>query len=288
MADWSDVAHLDFSQPGLRDYISDMMAHWVGKVGIDGFRCDVAGMVPLDFWTDVRKRLDAIKPVLMLAEDSNPAQHLAAFDLTYDFNGYYTLEPLGNGTMTVADFAGLQTEEHYEFPAGSLRMRYSSNHDMCAWLKPGFARYGPAGARAAAVLTYALPGIPLIYTGQELANTKPLPLFERVPIDWSTDDQGLGDLFTDLARLRRERESLRSGHLRLEAVDGDNQVLALVRSQGPEVTYVVVNLSNADKEVTLDKESAGAKTLLAAKQVKRTDQTPTLHLPPLAYWIAGK
>jgi len=82
-ADWTDVAALDYTQPGLRRYMIDMMTYWVKEVGIDGFRCDVAELVPTDFWNDARKELDAIKPIMMLSEGSIPEHHAEAFDLTY-------------------------------------------------------------------------------------------------------------------------------------------------------------------------------------------------------------
>ena len=81
--DWSDIIDFDYSQPGIRQYMTEAMTYWVSEFDVDGYRCDVAGYVPLDFWNNVRKELDAIKPVFMLAEWEERDLHREAFDMTY-------------------------------------------------------------------------------------------------------------------------------------------------------------------------------------------------------------
>lgn len=98
--DWSDIIDLDYSKPGLREYMTEALKYWVKEADIDGYRCDVAGFVPLDFWNNARKELDAIKPVFMLGEWESRDLHASAFDMTYawDWN-----EKLHNICMGKAD-----------------------------------------------------------------------------------------------------------------------------------------------------------------------------------------
>lgn len=248
--DWSDVAALDYSKPEVRRYMEGVLLYWVRDVGIDGFRCDVAGMVPRDFWESVVPRLEAIRPVMMLAEDDGPAQHLKAFDITYDWNTYAALEPLSSGMLTAAALRDVLRQERLEFPTGSLRLRFSCNHDKNAWVLPAQTRYGPAAAKAAAVLTFVLPGVPLIYNGQEVGNSRVLSLFEKVEIDWKQDDTGLRTHYATLARLRREHAALRRGEARLLEAGLDPQVFGICRAFENEQVYAFINLANEPRRIS--------------------------------------
>lgn len=249
LADWSDVAQLDYSRRDLREYMIEMMCYWVGDIGIDGFRCDVAGMVPTDFWEAARAELDTLRAVLMLAEDDSPRQHVRAFDLTYDWRTYDSLGRAVAGRFGVGDMRDILHDESLLFPRGSLRMRFSTNHDKNAWDAPAMTRYGPALASTAAALTYALPGVPLIYNGQEVGNLRALSLFDRVAIDWSSEDYGLRRLYAELAALRRGRVSLRRGDWQL--LNGAPKgVVGLLRRFEDETTAVVMNFT--DQRVELD------------------------------------
>lgn len=282
--DWSDVADLNYDQPALRTWMREMMLHWVRDIGIDGFRCDVAGMVPLDFWESVRPQLDAIKPVIMLAEDDQPAQHVKAFDMTYDFAMYDALDGFKQGKVTPETIEGVIKSERLRFPQGSLRMRFTSNHDKNPYVEPAISRYGVRGAKALAVMTYALPGAPLIYNGQEAANDRKLGLFDKCEIDWTADDHGLRALYTDLSRVRRERASLRRGSLRFVRAYDDQGVLGLVREHEGEKTYVLINLGKRPAEIELgDGIPKSAADVFG--NAKRTGAT--VKLPAYGVWMGG-
>ena len=286
--DWPDVAQLDHSKPGLRRYLTEVMRYWVREVGIDGFRCDVAGMLPLDFWEEVRKQLDRIKPVLMLAEDDQPAQHLHAFDLTYDWATPSLLRHLRTGEVTPADLAGMLSDEAFDFPTGSLRMRFSSNHDLCAWHQPALAHHGPEAARTAAVVTFTMPGVPLIYSGQEAANQTRLPLFERVPIDWTADDHGLRALYTDLARLRHRRISLRRGQTEILTEPAQAGILGLRRFTDEESTYVLINLTSRPTTMATGHQIPAAPCTLLTNGTLQNHAAARIDLPPLGHWLGAE
>ena len=157
--DWTDVADLNYDQPGLRKYMIQMMKYWVHDIGIDGFRCDVAELVPTDFWESARKELDTIKPVMMLSEGSIPEHHVKAFDLTYSWNVYDILENVIKGWTPATIFDDLLKSESHQYPRHSLRMRFNTNHDKNAWDAPAVKKFSPEGARATAVLMFTYPGV---------------------------------------------------------------------------------------------------------------------------------
>jgi glycosidase len=286
--DWTDVAQLDYRVPELRRYMTEMMLYWVREIGVDGFRCDVAGMVPTDFWEQARAELDAVRPVMMLAEDDRPEQHRRAFDLTYDWRTYQALGRLRTLRLKAASIATILANDRLDFPARSLRLRFSSNHDLCAWHKPGMERYGPEAAGAAAVLTFALPGVPLIYNGQEVANRRRLSLFERTPIDWNADDLGMKALFGKLTSLRRGRCSLRRGDVRLLDGLAETGVIGLCRAAAGETTCVLINCAPQTRRVELGQPPHSTwTTLLSNAPGPRPEHSPGIDLPPLGYWIGA-
>lgn len=282
--DWSDTAQLDYQNPAVREYMAEVMLYWVDDVGIDGFRCDVAGMVPLDFWEDMRPRLDAVRPVMMLAEDDQPAQHLQAFDLTYDWATYGALGALSPGRLRPVDLSAVLSEERLDFPQGSLRMRFSSNHDLCAWHRPAPVRYGDNATKTAAVITYALPGVPLIYTGQEVGSTARLDLFEKVPVDWESDKLGMRTFYEQIGRLRQERVSLRRGKAHI--LDVGDGTWGIARESDDQATYVLINLRREPVSVPL-KVNAGNAIDELMSSTAAASSAEEVTLPGLGFWIGG-
>ncbi|MEO1573615.1 MAG: alpha-amylase family glycosyl hydrolase, partial [Pseudomonadota bacterium] len=131
--DWSDIIDLDFSRPEVRSYMRDAMAFWVREAGIDGFRCDVAGFVPLDFWNDVRATLDEIRPVFMLAEWESRDLHARAFDMTYAWTWHHAMADIAQGKKGLSELFVYYSWRESAYPADAYRMMYVSNHDSNAW-----------------------------------------------------------------------------------------------------------------------------------------------------------
>lgn len=249
--DWSDVADLDYTKKELRTYMSDMMCWWVRDAGIDGFRCDVAELVPTDFWNRVRKRLDAIKPVMMLSEGTLPEHHLNAFDLTYSWNMYDILQPLLEGKRLPSAIDRILHNEELHFPKQSLRLRFNTNHDKNAWDAPAVKKFGLDGLMLSTVLVHTIPGVPLIYNGEEVANDAVLGLFEKVSIDW-TRPPVQRELLRTLARVRKEHPALRGGNCSRVATGQDSVVYAFVRAAKGDRVLTVLNCSRAAVEVEID------------------------------------
>jgi len=241
VADWSDVADLNYANTELRDYMIRMMAFWVRDVGIDGFRCDVAEMVPMDFWINARTALDAIKPVFMLAEGESPELHASGFDMTYAFAMHKVFNDIPAGKKSLRDIDPLFRREADNYPRGSMRMRFTSSHDENSWNKSEIVRMGRDGAKVGAVLCFTLPGHPLIYAGQEVGNERSLAFFERDPILWEENEFRL--LYQTLSRLYKNSPALHKGEMKKIASDNDDRIYAFVRCDGPDSVIVIVNFS---------------------------------------------
>jgi cyclomaltodextrinase len=248
--DWTDVADLDYSHPGLRRYMEQMMVWWVKEIGIDGFRCDVAELVPTDFWEEARAKLDAVRPVMMLAEGSLPEEHLKAFDITYSWNVYDQLLPILSGQRPATTIDVLLKHESLQFPIGSLRLRFTTNHDKNAYDAPAIIKFGPDGLKAATVLINTMPGIPLVYNGEEVGNDKRLSLFEKVDIDWSRP-RTIGTLDSVLFHCRASHRALREGLFTRLVTSDDGQIYAFVRRAGGDAVAVIMNLHRSATSFTI-------------------------------------
>lgn len=249
--DWSDVADLDYAQPKLRKYMIEMMRWWVKDVGIDGFRCDVAELVPTDFWEEARAQLNRIKPVLMLSEGSIPEHQLKAFDLTYSWNLYDVLGGLLDGTVPPKRLDDLFRGEYLQYPTGALRLRFNTNHDKNVSDGPAALKYGKDGLKLSAVLISMIPGVPLIYTGEEVENERSLSLFEKVDVDW-TKPRGMGTLYKKLFELRRQHKALSRGEMIRIPSSRDSVIYAFFRSAGRDKILTVLNFSRDVRPTTLD------------------------------------
>jgi len=254
--DWLDVADLDYTQTGLRDYMKESLIYWVEEVGIDGYRCDVAGMVPTSFWEDVRPALDAVKPVFMLAEWQEPELHKSAFDASYAWRWKEIMQDIVNGKANAKDMAGYYADYQKKWPEGAMRMAYTSNHDQNTWDGIPQDIYNEA-YEAAMVLSFVGEGIPLIYNGQECANTKRLEFFEKDLIQWQCDDP-INELFRDLVQLKTDNSVLHNGSwgARMTKVENSNSqnVLSFMRRSEKNAVLVVANLSDKEQSYSFTDE----------------------------------
>jgi glycosidase len=187
LTDWTDVAQLDYTNPALRREMIAAMHHWLTEYGIDGFRMDVAGFVPDEFWREAVPALRAAVPrrILLLAEWGDLKMHRFGFDLSYAWDSYSRLKAVWRGapadTLVRSELADLAN-----MPRGGMRLRFATNHDETAWDKPPVVLFGgKAGARAAFVAMALLPGRPLLYNGQEVESPQTLRLFWRDPVVWN-------------------------------------------------------------------------------------------------------
>lgn len=248
--DWLDVIQLDYSQPGLRRYMADAMKWWVTEVGMDGFRCDVAGFVPVDFWDAVRAELDAIRPVFMLAEWETRDLHARAFDMTYAWSWYETVHRIAQGKADAGSLGIYHYTDENAWPHDAMRMLFVSNHDKNAWEATQFEAFGEA-LENAIVLSVVSKGMPLIYNGQEAGNTSRLAFFDRDPIEWR--EHPIGELYRRLFALKKANSALWNGRWGADMIQVVNDVPAsvfsFVRSNGENTVFAAFNFSQSPQQV---------------------------------------
>ena len=242
--DWSDIINLDYRHTSLREWMSDAMQYWVREFDVDGFRCDVAGFVPTDFWEVVRDELERIKPVFLLAEWEARDLHARAFDATYAWSWYTAVQRLVSGVGTMDGLYEYYSWNESAFPHDAYRMTFVSNHDKNAWDGTQFEAFGD-GLEAAIVLSVIGEGMPLIYNGQEAGNPKRLAFFERDPIEWRSHP--IGALYAELLALRKAHPALANGANGARMVHVPNSapsaVLSFSRTQGSDHVFAVLNFS---------------------------------------------
>lgn len=251
--DWSDIINLDYSQAGIREYMTAAMKYWVQEVGVDGFRCDVAGFVPVDFWNTVRRELDKVKPVFMLAEWESRDLHAYAFDMTYAWSWSEYIHKVVRGEADMSLLFKYYSWNESAYPREAYRMTHVANHDSNAWEGTMFENYGDA-LETVIALSVIGEGVPMMYNGQEAGNDRRLKFFEKDPIEWKTHP--IGDLYKALFALKHKNTALWNGQYgaRMIHVPNDNpkRVLSFVRENEQDKVFAVFNFSDTAREVKFE------------------------------------
>ncbi|MBI1365459.1 MAG: alpha-amylase [Alphaproteobacteria bacterium] len=285
--DWSDIIDLDYSRPALREYMTKAMTYWVKEADIDGYRCDTASFVPLDFWNNVRAELDAIKPVFMLAEAEQRDLHQRAFDASYAWSLANALGDIAHGKSDVGALYGYYSENESAWPQAAYRMTFTSNHDFNAWHGSDAELYG-AAFDAATVLTFVGEGIPLIYNGQEADNEKRLKFFDKDPIVWKNSPRAA--LYKKLIALKHDTRALWNGEDGARMVQVTNsapaKVFSFVRFGKNDGLFAVFNFSPNSQKVTFSQSlHFGAYTDYFSGQSRKFDASSSLTLKPWGYRV---
>jgi cyclomaltodextrinase len=244
--DWTDVAALNYENARLRQYMTEMLKYWIRDFDLDGFRCDVAGEVPTDFWEPARAELEKIKPdILMLAEASKPDLLVKAFDLDYAWPLHTALTEVLMGNQPASLLREVWTSERARFPRGALHMMIADDHDE----RRAIARFGERGALAASALVFTLDGMPLLYNGMEVGDTAESTapaLFEKLPIFWPIAERRpeFPRFYKQITALRAARPALREGTLEWLRNSDEARILTFTRRAGNEELIVAINFSS--------------------------------------------
>lgn len=242
--DWTDVAKLDYTNPNMRQAMIGDMEFWLKNADVDGFRCDVAGEVPTDFWDDATARFRQIKPIFMLAEAEKAELLHKAFDMQYAWEGHHILNQMAQGKTLVKVWDAYIAKQDTMLEKDDILMNFTSNHDENSWNGTVFERMGDAAPTMAA-LTFAVKGMPLIYNGQEYDMNKRLRFFEK---DTIAHTKGIFyDLYTKLNNLKATNKALNGGknagsYTRLKT-SNDDVILAFERSKDGDSIIFIANLS---------------------------------------------
>jgi alpha-amylase len=276
LTDWTDVLQLDYKNPALRQEMIATMRWWLEQFGLDGFRVDVAGFIPYDFWREAIPALRSAvpRPLLMLAEWDDPELHRLGFDLTYAWGSYDRLKEVWHG-KPASEFVAAELADLKTIPAGGMRMRFTTNHDKTAWEDPPVKVFGPGqAARAAFVAVALLPGRPLLYNGQEIESPQKLGLFEEEPIEWSQLAATRARAFyASVVKLTRTQPALFGRDLTQVETSAPKDVIAYRRGD------LVVLVNARDHEVRAGVSGAGvagAHDLLSNTR----QEGDTVDLPP--------
>ena len=244
-----DIIELDYKNPALRQAMIDAMKFWVKETDIDGFRCDLASWVELDFWKEARPQVDSLKHLFWLGEFDeleNP-DYGTVFDASYTWAWMHKTRDFYQHRLPLHVLDSL-LERYSTIGNGSMRAWFTSNHDENSWNGTEYEKYGKM-APALAVFSATWNGVPLLYSGQELPNHKRLEFFEKDPIEWNGKLE-MDEFYRKLLDLRSNHPALRSGddqagNFRLKTSE-DNHILAYLRKNGKKEVLVLLNFSEKD------------------------------------------
>ena len=252
--DWTDTRKLDYSNKELRDSMIDAMKFWVKVTGIDGFRCDAAGEVPSDFWKQCIISLKKIKDVFMLAEADSPDLHYAGFDETYTWNIMGEMEHLYKGKLTVAQFDSVVQSNIARYPKNADRLYFTTNHDENSWNGTEFEKYGDAYKVFAVFAQTMYQSVPLIYSGQEIGNTKRLKFFVKDTIPWGNYVEA--PFYSTLLHLRRNNIALSADATFKRIITAnDVAIYAYLREKAGKKVLIILNLSGQPQSFTIKQKA---------------------------------
>jgi alpha-amylase len=287
---WEDVIDLNYENSELRSAMIAAMHFWITECDIDGFRCDMAMLVPLNFWMQARTMLDEVKKLFWLAECEEIGYH-AVFDASYAWRFLHKMEAYWRKETGIG---GIDQDLQFydqQFPATAFHAFFTSNHDENSHSGSEYERMGLA-AKPFAVLCCTWNGLPLIYSGQELPNFKRLKFFDKDCIDWNGKYE-LHDFYRVLLELRKRNKALRAGDssvvTRRISTNADNQIFSFLRINSDQEVFVVLNLSAEAISCKLENASLhGIFKNSFMQETLNTDQVRSLELGPWDFRVFEK
>jgi len=252
---WTDVADLNFDNMEMQNEMIEAMEYWVKEHEIDGYRLDAAHSCPASFWKKSIKRLKKIKNVLMLAESdgyhTGGFELIELFDMSYNWSGHHVLNRIYKKENNSEDLKININRNLNDYSSKHVLMNFTSNHDENTWAGTVFDRYGD-GAKTFAALTYFLPGIPLIYNGQEYGLNKRLEFFEKDFIAKKQSD--FYEFYSNLNSLKKENNILDiDSEIKFEIIETNNKnLICYKRTKNNDSMYFVANLSEESQEINTE------------------------------------
>lgn len=288
--DWTDVADLNYTNKEMRKGMIEALKFWLRETSIDGFRCDVAGMVPTDFWNEARPELDKVKTNFMLAEWEDPALNEIAFDMSYTWDFHHAIEDIAKNKKDASCLDSLFYKEFQKWQKDAYRMYFTSNHDENTWNGTAYEKFGD-GLKAFTVLTFTIPGMPLIYSGQEAGLNKRLKFFDKDVIEWKKDE--MSDFYKALIKIKKDNQALWNGayggDMRILKNSAHKNVFAFTRTKNDNKLLIVLNLSGNQGTVKIEDSTTNGKwkEVLTNAEVEFHDNTE-LPIKPWDYKIFVK
>ena len=286
LKDWTDVLDLNYEQPELRQRMKDILRYWIEEFDIDGYRCDVAGMVPLDFWQDVTDELLRIKPdMFMLAEWESPRLHTDSFHATYDWTTLAVLKDIYQGRRPASECLEWITQKEMAYPKNSLFLRFTENHDLPRTRKV----FGSESFYPFVVFHYALPGIPLLSNGQEVGLEKMPDQFNHDPLEWERGDKKIREFYGDLIRWRKTYSALSSDQITALGNNQQDKVTSFMKHDQQYDILVILNFSAQELcvQVDISAPNPAVETYsdLFSNGIRKREALEQLLIKPYGYYL---
>ncbi len=287
--EWGDVIKLNYDNSEMRGAMIEAMKFWVKEFDIDGYRCDMAHLVPLDFWKDARTTIDSIKPLFWLAESEEINYH-EVFDASYTWEFLHAMERFWRRETNIDGLDSVLTKYLERFPKNALRMYFTSNHDENSHSGSEYQRMGDS-AKAFAVLCTTWNGIPLIYSGQELPSYKQLNFFEKDVIEWTSDCQ-LHDFYRNLLILKKNNPALNASDQNSTTqrvkTTADDKIFSFLRRNGDHQVLVVLNLSSDNFQFSIEENINGSFKEIFTQLEMNVSTNENLSVKPWEYLVFEK
>ena len=286
--DWTDVAWLNYENPKMAAAMIDAMKYWVTDFDIDGFRADVASGVPVIFWEKATAELQKIKPLFMLAEEQGTSGMLdEAFVSNYNWELKDRINEIAQGNGSVVTFMGFAINQAASYPTGSIPMNFITNHDENSWNGSEYRRLGDA-VPAMAALTFTLPGIPLIYNGQEVGNTKELAFFEKDQIPNLEIENETTAFYKKLVALKTKNAALWNSAPfdPMELFQANVNIISFYRTAGKNKVLTIINASDKPQTVSIPlKKLVGTYYQFSTNKAKKLPATLKMTMKPWQFEI---
>ncbi len=257
--DWTDVIQLDYDNQELRAYMIEALEFWIAEIDLDGYRFDVAHMIPVDFFDPMRDSLLAIKEVFLLAEADQPFLHKNAMNMSYDWKLHHIMNEVAKGAKNVTDIKKHFSYVDTAYPSNAILMQFTSNHDENSWSGTAYERLGDA-VKTFATFSFVIPGMPLIYNGQEACIDKRLEFFVKDPIEWKECD--LTDLYRSLIELKKSNRALDAGD--------ESRNYKILQTEHPEKIFAIERMKDENLVIGIFNFSP-EKTEMAVPEILKTD-----------------
>ena len=247
--DWSDTAKLNYANHDVWRAEIEAMRYWVEKFGVDGFRCDMAMLVPIEFWQEASEELHRIKPdIFMLAEAEEDNLFDRAFNMSYHWEVHHIMCDIAKGGRRVWDLRNTIHNQRARYPKEAMRMSFTSNHDENSWSGSEQSRFGRA-LEVMTAMTFLMPStMPLIYTGQEVGYDHSFEFFDRdpIPVERYCENRTT-ELYRRLCALKHSEAALAAAERGGEMIEIENNakdcMMTFVREVRGSRVVAIVNLS---------------------------------------------
>ncbi|MBS4042994.1 MAG: 1,4-alpha-glucan branching protein [Chitinophagaceae bacterium] len=239
---WKDVIDLNFNNASMRIAMINAMKYWVNECDIDGFRCDMAHLVALDFWKTARIDCDELKKLFWLAE-CDEEKYLTVFDASYAWEWMHLTEKLVKQQVNIEEII-INLQQYLKFENTKLKLFFTSNHDENSWNGTEFEKYGNL-AKAFAVLTFTWNGMPLIYSGQEIPSNKRLKFFDKDVLLWDNTLK-LETFYQTLISLFHE-SGFNQASIEILPTDNTTSILSFIKVFDNKIWIIILNLSKHDR-----------------------------------------